>query len=259
MLPRFEVKLTCDQTHLVKDWRDNAGEVAVSGQVLATYTFGENVAGHVVVTVLKELSRWEVASRSPGAPALEEGYAGFRILASTNTVQVPPGKDGGTFELRVARSELTAGSPLLLEASFVDEATGERQNGTTQIPVTYAGNELDAHLETTDGGETYKPGLPLPARVKLSLPGGEAPSTAQLTAGGVLQLRATKTLVDWRAERPADIEVVISVADVLQGTVVVQITLPADDAQCCDPLATAASEDEYNNKMGCCPRPCASA
>jgi len=262
VLPRFEVNVTVDQTHISgPTWQSSGTEtITVSGRLAAEYTFGEPVVGTAVVTAFGQLivqhfrggiaGGARVAADAGAGAGSGQGGPMYEPLAMVESVQLSA--EGANFQLSIQRSRLVPGSNLVVEASVVDVATRERQNGTGTVPVTYAGSELSVAVATADGSDVFKPRLPLSMRVDLQLAGGAPAGTDDISTGGPFRLVMERQLVDRTRTAPARAVSELGAASFSGGSVQVDLAPLEEDPNCCDPLATVSTEQEYLDRKGCC-------
>eukprot|EP00435_Cladocopium_sp_Y103_P030486 s1397_g7.t1 len=130
VLPRFEVSLTLDQSHLMVGSSTPATQ-RVTGKVFANFTFGEPLRGAKCSVVLwSPLMPWE-ATTSREAPS--GGGTEHKALTSLTGLELD---DTGTatFTADVSSDMMNAGGAIMVEATVVYGPTGERQSGTQQLP-----------------------------------------------------------------------------------------------------------------------------
>jgi len=253
VLPRFSVNLTCDQSHLVaQSMQNNDNTMSITGTLSATYTFLEGVSGSATVMAFQKVSFWQTTAFRGAGPSSSTNSESqeYRELASTAGVQVSP-KIRTPFTLRLSSRQLSSYGDVLLEASVKDSASGETQNATVIVPVIYSGQDMYVNLATTDGTDTFKPGLPTSVRIELQAPGGNPVDLDKLSSRGPFYLVLQQHPVSYKVNRPPAISVLLNAVELATGTSTVEVSVPKDGS-CCNALAQVSSEEEYLSKMGCC-------
>lgn len=263
VLPRFEVNMSLDQPHVLAPSQDSRdGTTEITGKVSARYTFGEGVQGTALITALAPASSPYSGGMGIGAPvgvaiapempggrtSAGTGGSSYTTLGTVSGVQLLAGE--AQFRLALPSKGLMAGAELLLEASVVDAATGERQNATAMLQVVYKGSELLVHLATADDGDSFRPGLPILLRAELKQPGGGT-AGADTLGDGVASVVATAFRVDYQLASTTT-SVKLPASRFADGQARLEVELPVDDPACCDPLADTANRSEYLAKKGCC-------
>lgn len=246
VLPRFEVSLTLDQSHLMVGSSTPATQ-RVTGKVFANFTFGEPLRGAKCSVVLwSPLMPWE-ATTSREAPS--GGGTEHKALTSLTGLELD---DTGTatFTADVSSDMMNAGGAIMVEATVVYGPTGERQSGTQQLPVRYQGSDLQVDMELSDGLEVFRPGLPVHVRLRLTKPDGQVPSPEELT--GELVLVASLNAVSYE-QRPDAIRIPLTASSFdSNGAQVVEIPMAKEDTSCCDPQASRRTWEEHQEACGCC-------
>lgn len=246
VLPRFEVSLTLDQSHLMVGSSTPATQ-RVTGKVFANFTFGEPVRGGKCNVVLwSPLMPWEATTSREEASSRGTEH---KALTSLTGLELD---DTGTasFTTEVSRDMMSAGGAIQVEATVVYGPTGERQSGTQQLPVRYQGSDLQVDMELGDGLEVFMPGLPVHVRLRLTKPDGQVPSQEELT--GELVLVANLNAVSYE-QRPDSIRVPLTASSFdSNGVQVVEIPMAKEGTSCCDPTASRRTWEEHQEACGCC-------
>lgn len=245
VLPRFQVSLTLDQSHLMVGSSTPATQ-RVTGKVFANFTFGEPVRGGKCSVVLwSPLMPWEATT------SREDASSGTQHKALTSLTGLELDDTGSTtFTAEVSSDMMTSGGAIQVEATVVYGPTGERQSGTQQLPVQYQGSDLQVDMELGDGLEVFRPGLPVHVRLCLTKPDGQVPSQEELT--GELVLVANLNAVSY-GQRPDAIRVPLTASSFdSNGVQVVEIPMVKEDTSCCDPTASRRTWEEHQEACGCC-------
>ena len=245
VLPRFEVSVTVDQTQLLLGSSAPSSQ-RITGKVFANFTFGEPVrGGRCSVVVWAPLMRWETRSSQDSKSGEHRALATVDALVLDDTGRV-------SFETMVPSDSMNAGYPLMIEASVVFSATGEKQSGTQQLPVRYQGSDLQVAMMLSDGLEVFRPGLPVRVSLQMSRPGGEAVTQQDLSASGELVLVAQGTTVSYQ-KRPDAVRISLAASSFdSTGAQVVEIPMTKEDVSCCDPTASRRTWKEHEEACGCC-------
>mmetsp|Transcript_45264 Transcript_45264/g.98421 ORF Transcript_45264/g.98421 Transcript_45264/m.98421 type:complete len:1566 (+) Transcript_45264:83-4780(+) len=247
-LPRFSVSVSPSLTYLQRPADDSLVEtVEVRGIVFAEYTFKEAVLGTANISLFSEMQMpWLGVSRlADSSPSGGSGGSLYKSVAMT-TVQLSGQPMDFVLKLSTADIPRYGVNSLMLEATVEDAATGERRNGTANLPVATSPHGLEADIEANM--EAFKPGLPVKLRVVLTHPDGTAASHAD--AAGSLKLEVRKNTVDY--QQASTVELDLPGSAFVGSVAEVEIPVETEASSCCDPLANAASYDEYARLMACC-------
>lgn len=266
VLPRFEVNLSVDQSHLsvgssyfsvrsVSSQSSSSGstgeKTTVSGEVSAKFTFGEAVVGLGKLTVWSPIMSWETGYQSDSKSGGGSGGGTQHRALATITVELTAGRPT-RFEMPVATNQLSSGRNLMIEAEVTYPVTGEVQKGTSSLPVLYSGNDLQVHLSFEDGQKVFRPGLPSRVRVELTKPDGRAPSQSELQASGEMKLRTRRTTVVYQSGGGEPDSRVLDPVSFVNGVLVLDIPTSVEDRSCCNMQAPRSTREEYRKAVGCC-------
>lgn len=246
VLPRFEVTVSLDQSHLTVGSTRSATQ-SISGKVKANFTFGEPVVGgRCSVQLWSPLRPWEMSRE-----ASESGGTEHKAITSLTGLTLDE-RGEATFQFDASSNAMNPGSQVVVEATVTFPATGEQQSGRFDLPVRYQGNDLQAKLTLSDGLEVFRPGLSTRLTVQLSKPDGAAPSAEELAAAGELVLVASKNTVDY-TQRPEDTRIPLAANSFDENAQqALELDMAQESLSCCDPSASRTTWEEHQQACGCC-------
>eukprot|EP00808_Paulinella_micropora_P002029 g66146.t1 len=165
-LPLFKVEVSADQDSVAS----RADQPTIlSGEITATYPYGEGVSGEAYVTVTQDVPQWYYGGGGDAAPwggvvrggakmapdmsGPESPGSGSSVLASSS-LPIENGKT--TFRLELSGATLSGYGNLKIQVAVAEQATGRKETGETVVPMSWS----EIRMELIGEAEALSPGLP---------------------------------------------------------------------------------------------------